>query len=114
MNFPGRLPDQKQAARDQDQVAPGKAVPEQAEKRGFELHDEGNRPEQNQPHDQRKPDADLARRFPALWWQLGCQDRDEDQVVDAEDHLHGDQGQKCGPGGRVDGECGEVFHEGSG
>ncbi len=43
MDFLGRLPDQEQAAGDQDQVAPGEAVTEQREDRRGELHDQRDR-----------------------------------------------------------------------
>ena len=57
----GRLPDQEQAARDQDQVAPGEAVAEGREERLGQLHDERDRAEQAEAQDQREADADAPR-----------------------------------------------------
>ena len=71
MDFLGRLPDQEQAAGDQDQVAPREAVTEQREDRRRQLHDQRHRAEQRQPQDQRQPDADAAgpwRCAPATCW----------------------------------------------
>ena len=87
----GRLPDQEEAARDQDQVAPGEAVPEGGEDGLGQADDEGDGREQDEPHDQRRRDAEAAGPGPVLGGQLVGQDRDEDEVVDAEHHLHRDQ-----------------------
>ena len=87
----GRLPDQEEAAGDQDQVAPGEAVPEGGEDGLGQPDDEGDGREQDEPHDQRRRDAEAARPDPVLGRQLVGQDRDEDEVVDAEHHLHRDQ-----------------------
>ena len=87
----GRLPDQEQAARDQDQVAPREAVIEQREQRRRELDDEGDAAEQDQPQDHRQADADTAGVRALCLRQLVGQDGDEDQVVDAEHDFHDDQ-----------------------
>ena len=72
VDFLGRLPDQEQAAGDQDEVAPGEAVAEGGEQRLGQLHDEGDGGEQHQPHDQRRADAEPPRArlllAPAACW----------------------------------------------
>jgi hypothetical protein len=55
------LPDQEQASRYQDQVAPGESMAEQGEQRLGELHDESDARQQRQPQDHRQPDTDAAR-----------------------------------------------------
>jgi hypothetical protein len=63
----------------------------------------------HQPHDQRQADpaaGALAIAAPALV----RQDGDEDQIVDAEHHLHDDQGHERGPGGWVGDELGNLVH----
>ena len=79
--------------------------------------DEGDGGEQDQPHDQRGGNADATGLYAVLFRQLVGQDRDEDQVVDAEDHLHGDQRHHGRPafGGGQEGEVGgeEFGHGGS-
>jgi hypothetical protein len=112
MDLLGRLPDQEHAAGDQDQVAPGKVVAEQTEHRIGELHDEGDRAEQHEPQQQRAADADTPRPGALILRQLVGQDRDEDQVVDAEHDLHHDQGGERRPGMRVGGERQQVVHGG--
>ena len=63
-----------------------------AEKTGAVMPDDvGDGREQDQPHDQRRADAEAARPHAMLGRQLVGQDRDEDQVVDPEHHFHGDQ-----------------------
>ena len=56
-----------------------------------QLHDDRDGGEQNQPHDQRRADAQPAGAHLLLLRQLVGQDRDEDQIVDAEHHLQHDQ-----------------------
>jgi hypothetical protein len=110
----GGLPDQEQAAGDQDQVAPGEAVAERGEDRLGEPHDDRDGPQQRQAHDQGGADAEAAGPGPLVLGQLVGEDRDEDQVVDAEHDLHHDQRDEGHPGGRV-GEQGEqVVHGSSG
>jgi hypothetical protein len=84
----GRLGDQEQAATEQDQVAPREASTENREQRLGEPHHPGQREEEPEPHDERERDAEAAGLRLVLGGQLGGEDRDEDDVVDAEHDLH--------------------------
>jgi hypothetical protein len=55
-------------------------------------------------------DADAPCPLALVLRQLVGQDRDEDEVVDAEHHLHRDQGGERRPGGGVGGKGEEVIH----
>ncbi len=55
-------------------------------------------------------DADPARPDALMLGQLVGQDRDEDQVVDAEHHLHHDQGRERHPGGGIGRESDQTVH----
>ena len=101
VDFLGRLPDQEQAAGDQDQVAPGEAMAEGGEHRRRQLDDDRDGGKQHQPHDQRRRDAQLPGAGPLRLRQFVGQDRDEDQIVDAEHDLQHHQRQQRDPGGRV-------------
>src|SRR3546814_5864443 len=57
--------------------------------------------QQRQPHDQREADADAAHLAALPFGKLVRQDRDEDEVIDAEHHLHHDQRNQRGPGGGI-------------
>ena len=110
MDFLGGLPDQEQAARDQDQVAPREAVIEDGEHRIGQAYDDGDGAEQEQTQDQRRADAHTARVDPMTLGQLIGQNRDEDEVVDPEHHLHGDQGGERDPGSGIHGQREQVVH----
>ena len=110
VNFLGRFPDQEKATSDEDQIPPGKAVVEQLEHRGGQLNDDGDGAQQRQPQDERQPYPDAARAAALILRQLVREDRDEDEVVDPEHHLHGDERGKGGPGGRVDEEADDGVH----
>jgi hypothetical protein len=88
----GCLPVQEQATGDHDQIPPGKAVAEGAEDRLCQPHDPRDRRQQQHSHDQRGSDPEPTSLLPVLGGQFVRQDRDEDQVVDAEHDLHGDEG----------------------
>src|SRR5690606_13340566 len=95
VDLEGGLPDQEEAADQQDQRLPGEVVPEQGEQRRGQLHDQGDRGEQRQPADQREPDAQPARLVPLVGGELPGAYRDEDQVVDPEDDLQHGQGEEA-------------------
>ncbi|MNH13727.1 hypothetical protein D3C81_722350 [compost metagenome] len=76
-----------------------------------ELDDPGHGAEQAQAHHQRHADTNAPRLGAKFFRQLVGQDRDEDQVVDTEDDLHGHQGGQGDPGGRACSEFQQVFHE---
>ena len=83
---------------------------EHREDRRRQRDDEGDRAEQQQAQDQRAADADPARPGAVLLRQLVGQDRDEDEIVDAEHDLHHDQGDERRPGGGIGGECQQIVH----
>jgi hypothetical protein len=103
VDFLGGLPDQEQAAGQQDDVAPGEAVAQHLEHRLGEPYDDSHRAQQGQPHDQRQPDADAARLAAVFRGQPVGQDRDEDEVVDAQHHFHRHKRDQGDPGGGVGG-----------
>ena len=73
------------------------------EDRFSQLHNDGNGAEKTQAHDQRKPNADAARSCLLVKRKFVGQNRDEDEVVDPEDHLHHNEGCKRNPGGGIGG-----------
>jgi len=95
------LEQQEQAAAEQDQVAAGEILAPQGEQRRGQRHQPRDDGQQPQPHEEREAQADepclvaLARR------QLLREDRDEDEVVDAQHDLQDDQRQETEPDGRV-------------
>ena len=97
MDLFGRLPDKKQAASNQDQIAPGEAVTESGENRGCKLDDVGEGRKQDEPHQQSRHDAEPPGLGTVLRGKLVGQDRDKDQVIDAEHHLHRDKRHHGGP-----------------
>ena len=107
MDLLGRLPHQEQPAGDQDQVTPGKAMPERREHRRRQLHDDRDGGKQDEAHHQRRRDTKPARACPLSFRQLVGEDRDEDQIVDAEHDLQHHQRQQRDPCGRIENE-GEV------
>ena len=112
MDFLGCLPDEEQAAGDQDQVSPGQSLAEEIDDRLRQLDDDGDCPQQGDAHDQCDADADPTGPFAVGLRELVRQDRNENEVVDAQHDFHGDQCQQCGPGGRVCRQLHEVVeHE---
>jgi hypothetical protein len=106
----GRLPEQEQAAGDQDHVLPREGVVHDREDRRGQADDPGDHRQQGQAHHQRQRDADAADPLPVLGRQLVRQDRDEDQIVDPQHDFHDDEGDKGGPGGWIGQECGDFGH----
>ncbi|MNE27089.1 hypothetical protein D3C80_1204830 [compost metagenome] len=120
VDFLGGFPHQEQTAGDQDQVAPAEggvealAVEAQVEDRRRQADDPADGGQQGQAHDQGQTDADPARALTMLGRQLVRQDRDEDQVVDAEDDFHDHEGHEGRPGGRIAQQGSYAFkHRGS-
>src|SRR6266480_2232138 len=98
VNLAGALPQQEQAAQEEDQVAAGEGVAERAEQRPREPHDAGEREQQEDArhHGEREAHGTGARLLAG--GQLTGQDRDEDDVVDAEDDLEHRQREQRDPG----------------
>ncbi|MNT24953.1 hypothetical protein D3C72_1604540 [compost metagenome] len=120
VDFLGGFPHQEQTAGDQDQVAPAEggiealAMDAQVEDGRRQADDPADGGQQTQAHDQGQTNADAAGALAMLGRQLVRQDRDEDQVVDAEHDLHDHQGHKSRPGGGVAQQGGYAFkHRGS-
>jgi hypothetical protein len=109
-----RLPDEEQAAGQQDRVAPRERMIEQREHGLGQARDPCDGAEQREPHHQRETDAEPLRAGALRFRQLVAEDRDEDQVVDAEHDFHHDERQERRPDGGVGGECKQVVHQGSG
>ena len=83
---------------------------EQLEHRLHQRDDERDEAEQHQPEAKRQADADQSRPAPILDGQLVGQDRDEDQIVDAEHDLHRHQRGERGPVGGIGEDGGDVGH----
>ncbi|MNL12084.1 hypothetical protein D3C87_1329450 [compost metagenome] len=104
MDLGGCLPQQEQATGNQDHVFPGKRVAENLDHRIGQLDDERDGAQQTQAQDQRHADTDAPCPLSIVQGQLVGQDRDEDQVIDAEHDLHHNQGGKGDPGGGAGGK----------
>ena len=83
-------------------------LPRQREDGLGQADDEGQGREQGQAHDERQGDADPPRPRALMLGQLVREDGDEDQIVDAEHHLHDHEGHERGPGGRVAHKGGDI------
>ena len=95
------LGEQEQAAEEQDQVPPGHAESREGDERLGEAREPDDREQQRDPREHREREAADPRRLLALGRQPPDQDRDEDDVVDAEDDLQRRQRQECDPGARL-------------
>jgi hypothetical protein len=78
-----------------------KACPNRVKERLREGHDDGDRTKQAEAKDQRESDADAAGLRALMLGQLVSKDRDEDEIIDAEHHLHHDQGRQRHQGGLI-------------
>jgi hypothetical protein len=102
----GALPDQEQAAAEQDQVAAGEAVAEHGDHRfGHAGHPRQGR-QQGEAHEHRQEQAEPAGEDALLGRQLVHQDGDEDHVVDTQHQLEGGEGEEGDQQLRV----GQEFH----
>ena len=88
-----------------------RAVQAEVDQRRGQPDQPGDRRQQQQPHHQRQPDADAPRLALLLGRQLVRQDRDEDEIVDAEHDLHHDQRSEGGPGGGIGDERKDGLHD---
>ena len=88
------------------------ALDAKVEDRRGEADDPADGGQKGQTHDQGQANPDTACALAMFGGQFVRQDRDEDQVVDAQNHLHHHQGDQSRPGGRVVEEGGEVEHRG--
>ncbi len=90
VDLPRRLEDEEEATRDEDEVAPGQ--PPDDKERPREAHDPRDREQEGQPGSERQGQAQAPRPRLLGRRQAAAEDRDEDDVVDAEDQLHRGQG----------------------
>ena len=92
------LPQQEEATTDEDHVAPRELVPGNGEERFGQADDPGDRQQQQDPHPHRQTQADVPRLIALGRRQALHEDRDEDDVVDAEHDLEHGQRQQGDPG----------------
>ncbi|MNS94068.1 hypothetical protein D3C72_1282710 [compost metagenome] len=104
MDLGRSLPDQKQTTGNQDHVLPGEGLAQDLDHRCGQLHDEGDGAQQCQTQDQRHADTDTACFLLVLLGQFVGQDRDKDQVIDAEHDFHHHQCGQSNPSGGAGGE----------
>ncbi len=110
VNLRRRLPHEKEPARQQEQVAHGKRVSEHGRYRSGEVHDRRGGGQHRQAEDEREPEAEAARERPPARFDPVREQRDEDEIVDAEHDFHGDQGRQRRPGGGIGGEARDCVH----
>ena len=96
------LVDQEDATGDQDQILAREALAKGRKQWFGEAENPPNGKEQNQPRHQGQGHSELAGEWLLRGRQLADQERDDDQVIDAEHHLQGGQGEKAEPHLRVE------------
>ena len=94
----GGLPEQEDAATDEDDVAPREVTIEQRDERLRQADDPRDRQQQQDPHSHGQPQADVSGLIALVRRKPLHEDRDEDDVVDAEDDLEHRQRQQGDPG----------------
>src|SRR5690606_5203687 len=94
----GGLEQQEQAAADENDVAPGDFMVEDAEQGVGEAHHPGDAGKQQQSGGHGKAEAEVAGHIALVFRQAAHQDGDEDDVVDAEDDFQGGEGGESHPG----------------
>src|SRR5690606_2723565 len=87
MQLAGGLEQQEQATQQQDQVAPRETERANGEQRRGQGNQPGDDGQQTQTHDQRQRQADQASTVTLMRGKFIGQNRDKDQVVDAENNL---------------------------
>jgi hypothetical protein len=101
VDLPRRFVDQEQPADDQDQVASADLVTQEAEERLRQPHHPHDREQQRDAGQHRDRQPQLARLRALVRRDFVGEDRDEDDVVDAEHDLEHRQGRERDPGFRV-------------
>ncbi len=96
-----RLHQQEKPAGDENEVAPGHAVAPHGEHRLRERHDPADAREQRQAHDQGEHQTDPPGALALARWQPAGENRDEDQVVDAEHDLERNERRETDPDRRI-------------
>ena len=95
------LDQQEQAAADQHQVAPGQLEAENRQDRLGQADDPGQAEQERDAAEQRQRQADLACQPLLVLGQAPRDDRQEDQVVDAEHDLERGEREQARPGVRI-------------
>src|SRR5215468_7252728 len=93
----GRLGDQEQTAKDENEVAPGIRIFPQSEGGGGKPEERGERKEQRDPEDEREREADPAGGCAAPRLKARDQDRNEYDIVNAEHDFERRQTQERRP-----------------
>jgi hypothetical protein len=101
VDLPRALAQQEHASDEQDQVAPRDLLPRDAEQGCRQARKRGQREEEADAHEHRAQQADQAGPLLLRGRQLSGEDRDEDDVVDAEDDLERRQRRQRNPDLRV-------------
>ena len=110
MDFARGLEHEKESARDQNKIAPGKRLAENREQRLDEMNDIGGAGDQQNAKNERQADADAPRLRRLLPRQSRRKNCDEDKIVDAKHDLHRDERDKGKPGRGVGGEQQKGIH----
>jgi hypothetical protein len=97
VDLEGRLAEKEKPAAHQDYVASREGIAKEGEELDGEPGDPGQRQEEDNAHHHRSRQAEGSRPRPQLLRQTPRQDRDEDDVVDAEDDLERGQGRQRDP-----------------
>ena len=101
MDLARALDQEKQAAGDEDEIAPGEVIAGDAEDRRGEMDHPGDAAEHDHPEHQRERKPDAPRRQPPFGRQPRYEQRDEHDIVDTEHDLHRAQGNEACPRVRV-------------
>ncbi len=95
------LGDEEESAEDEHEIAPRDLLAKDGEERRRELHDPAEREQQQDPHQHRQHQTDLAGPLLLGLGELSRQDGEEDDVVDAQDDLEDRERGEANPGLRV-------------
>src|ERR1700754_2523229 len=101
MDFVGGLGNEKQAAADQDDVAPGERIMIGGENITGQSNQPYEKAEQHDTEQERESEADLARAPCLFFRDNGDDNRNENDVVDTENDLERRQRQQGSPGFRA-------------
>ena len=98
MDLLGALPEQKETARDQDDVPPGNGHGKDGEEGRGGADDPGQHQQQGNAHEHGEEQAQAPRHLPTLGRQPVHEDGDEDDVVDPQHELQGREREEGYPG----------------
>jgi hypothetical protein len=101
-DFVRGLVEQEQAAEQEHQVAPADGLAEHREQIGRQAHHPAEREQEQQARQHREAQPQLAGLVALLGRQAADQDRDEDDVVDAQDDFQGGEHREGDPDVRVE------------